>query len=376
MYMVTVMAADPDGGYDSIMVTINVTDVNEAPTFDQATAARSVDENSAEGTPVGDPVTAMDPDDGDTLEYSLSGDDAMYFTIDEMGQIKVGAGTVLDYETKSSYSLTVNVEDSMGMTATIDVTVAITVTDVNEPPIFNDGTMATRSIAENTEAKAEIGNPLTAADPEDDKLSYSLGGDDAAYFGINSGTGQLMTKEPLDHETKSSYSVTVTATETETDPALASTIDVTINITNVEEMGMLALSTMRPTVGTGLTATLTDPDVVMEDSVTWQWSRSKSSTGTFVHIAGYAMTYTPTDDDVGYYLRVMATYADGHGSGKTATAQTDSMVVSSLMAKHDNNSDGQIDINEVIEAIEEYQAGDIDINEVIEVIELYQANQS
>ena len=43
---------------------------------------------------------------------------------------------------------------------------------------------------------------------------------------------------------------------------------------------------------------------------------------------------------------------------------------------HDTNSDGQIDINEVIVAVEKYQAGDIDINELIEVIELYQASQS
>ena len=47
--------------------------MNEAPTFAADTAERSVAENSAAGTNVGDPVTANDEDADDTLTYTISG---------------------------------------------------------------------------------------------------------------------------------------------------------------------------------------------------------------------------------------------------------------------------------------------------------------
>ena len=49
-----------------------------------------------------------------------------------MGQIEVGAGTKLDYETKQTYMVTLTAEDSFGDSASIMVT--ITVTDVDEEP--------------------------------------------------------------------------------------------------------------------------------------------------------------------------------------------------------------------------------------------------
>ena len=100
--------------------------------------SRSIEENSTGN--VGTPITAIDPDDS-TLEYTLGGTDADKFDIGlNTGQITVGDGTVLNYEAKTSYSVTVSVsdkKDSEGNTDTeIDdtVTVTINVTDVNEPP--------------------------------------------------------------------------------------------------------------------------------------------------------------------------------------------------------------------------------------------------
>ena len=111
-------------------MTINVTDVNEAPTFTEGDATtRSVAENTAAGTNIGTAVSATDPD-GDTLTYSLSGTDAASFSIaTSTGQIKTKAA--LDYESKTSYSVTVGVSDG-SLSDTIAVT--INVTDVNEPP--------------------------------------------------------------------------------------------------------------------------------------------------------------------------------------------------------------------------------------------------
>ena len=107
------------------------TPANNAPEFsDGASTARSVAENTAASSNVGSAVTATDAD-GDTLTYSLGGTDAASFSIvGASGQIQTSAA--LDYEQKTSYSVTVSVADGEGGTDTIGVT--ISVTDVNEKP--------------------------------------------------------------------------------------------------------------------------------------------------------------------------------------------------------------------------------------------------
>ena len=104
--------------------------VNTPPTFQQENTTREVAENSAAGTNVGDPVTATD-DDGDTLTYTLEGtDDASFQIVSTSGQIQTKAGETYDYETKSSYSVTVKADDGNGGSDTIAV--AIDLVDVDE----------------------------------------------------------------------------------------------------------------------------------------------------------------------------------------------------------------------------------------------------
>ena len=101
----------------------------------------------------------------------------------------------------------------------------------------------------------------------------------------------------------------------------AHTVDrvVTVNIQNVEEPGTVTFSTAQSQERTELTATLDDNDG--PTGSTWQWHRtsSRSSTGTAITNAN-ARFYTPDDDDVGHYLRVVASYDDGHGDDKSAAA--------------------------------------------------------
>ena len=106
--------------------------------------------------------------------------------------------------------------------------------DLNTAPVFSDSesnpiTKAGRSVVENTAAGENVGTPVAAADNNGDTLTYALGGTDAASFNINPLTGQLMTQEALDYETKDSYQVTVTATDPE---GASDMITVTITITN------------------------------------------------------------------------------------------------------------------------------------------------
>ena len=231
IYTVDVRATDAGGESDTVMVTINVTDVNEAPEFDSATTTMSVDENTAAGENIGDPVAAMDADAGDTVTYTLGGTDMASFAIDSAtGQLMTMAA--LDFETKASYSVDVTATDPSGLSATVMVT--INVNDVNEAPEFDSATATTtRSVVENTAAGENIGDPVAAMDSNaGDTLTYTLGGTDMASFAIDSATGQLMTMAALDFETKASYTVDVTVTD---DAGESDTIAVTIMVTDVDD---------------------------------------------------------------------------------------------------------------------------------------------
>ena len=121
---------------------------NSPPEFDDgATTTLSVGENALPGSAVGGPITASDSDQQDMLVYSLSGSDAALFSVGvSTGQITVGAGTALDYESPADsdgdngYELTVQVTDGWdgdgNADASVDdsVDVTIAVTDVNESP--------------------------------------------------------------------------------------------------------------------------------------------------------------------------------------------------------------------------------------------------
>ena len=253
-YSVTVSvrdSKDADGNPDTVVddnidVTITVTDANETPEFPSTeTGTRNVAENTASGENVGDPVTATDPD-RDSLHYTLGGTDASSFDIDSStGQLLTDAA--LDHETGSSYSVTVSVRDSKDAdgnpdTATDDtIDVTITVTDANETPEFPSTETGTRNVAENTAAGENVGDPVTATDPDRDPLHYTLGGAGASSFDIDSSTGQLLTDDALDYETDSSYSVTVSVRDSKDsggnpDTATDDTIDVTITVTDANEM--------------------------------------------------------------------------------------------------------------------------------------------
>ena len=128
-YQVQVRATNAEGTSGWSATGTGSTD-NSAPAFASDTTTRSVAENTASGANVGAAVTATDAD-GDTLTYTLDGTDAASFSIvGASGQIQTSAA--LDFEAKSSYSVTVKADDGKGGTDTIGVT--ISVTDESEKP--------------------------------------------------------------------------------------------------------------------------------------------------------------------------------------------------------------------------------------------------
>ena len=125
-YHVTV--ADPDPSNDTAVATITVaTHPNVAPMF---RVMRSVAEHSADGTLVGDPVKVAEPNSGDTLTFSLTGDGADQFTVSSVAsgaQIAVASGAYLDYEVKSEYNLVLGVSDGKDANGNTDLSIDHTI---------------------------------------------------------------------------------------------------------------------------------------------------------------------------------------------------------------------------------------------------------
>ncbi len=116
-------------------VAITVTNVNEGPTNITVTGSQSVQETVTSGGTIGtayDPgssqpvvatFAAVDPDASDTATYSIVGTSSQF--VISGNQLKVASGAVFDYETTTSYTLTVRVTDSGGLTYDKSVTVNV-----------------------------------------------------------------------------------------------------------------------------------------------------------------------------------------------------------------------------------------------------------
>ena len=74
-----------------------------------------------------------------------------------------------------------------------------------------------------------------------------------------------------------------------------------------------------PQVGIGVTAAVSDDTA---SNVAWQWQRSATETGTYADIpadkGGTTNPYTPSEDDLGMWLKAKVTYDAGSETGKTS----------------------------------------------------------
>ena len=325
---------------------------------------REVAENTPAGRNIGAPVAANDP--GDVLTYSLdTGADAMTFAIvRSSGQLQTKED--LDFEGESSYTVTVTATDPFGAPATSMVT--ITVTDVNEAPML-DGGATSIDRAENgtdlddagTDAVMEDEFTVTDEDTVDvaANLRWTLSGADAEKFNISTTGGATRTlslkanpdyESPADSGRDNVYEVTVKVTDTKGN---SDEQDVTVKVTNVEEMGTVTLSTLQPRVDFPVTATLADPDNITAGSVSWQWYKgtvTQDQLGTldedecvavdtnncFIKGATSA-TYTPVAFDVNDTVVAVALYTDGK-SNEPADAKDFAMMVTAQQVLADTRN--------------------------------------
>ena len=199
----------------------------------------------------------------------------------------------------------------------------------NEPPEFSSPT-ATREVPENTAANTNIGAALPAAtDADNDPLTYTLEGTDAASFGFDAATRQLSTKSGVtyDHETKPSYSVTLKADD---DNGGSDTLAVTITVTDVEEPpDRPAAPSVTATAGTtdSLSVNWTAPSNTGPAIDNYDLQYREGTGGSWTdgpqNVSGTSATLGSLTESTSYQVQVLARNAEGDspwslpGSGQT-----------------------------------------------------------
>ena len=139
-------AGSSDSTYQSAMpvsLDIQVNNANQDPSFPESARIRSLPEGAGKDETevdilIGAPVVAEDSDnDPGDLTYSLMGTSSTFKVVAASGQLQVAAATNFNHEKGVDYKVTLQVHD--GESAPVRrgmamVTVAITITDINETP--------------------------------------------------------------------------------------------------------------------------------------------------------------------------------------------------------------------------------------------------
>lgn len=218
--------------------SLSVEDVNEAPSaiaLNNTTPSLNENIDTASALKVADIAISDDADVANSI-LSLVGTDAADFEI--VGtELRLKAGTSLDFETKSQYDVTVQVDDAT-VGGSPDATQAFTlmVTDVNEAPTALSLQNEQFSLAENVDTTARVKvADIVIADDALGSNSLSVTGTDAAAFEVIGTELFIKAGTNLDLETQAQYDVTVQVDDTTVGASPDATVDFSLSVTDVNE---------------------------------------------------------------------------------------------------------------------------------------------
>jgi hypothetical protein len=209
-YSIRVRSTDQGGLTFEQTFTITVSDVNEVPTALNLSAS-SIFENNTAGETIGT-FSTTDPDVGNTFTYALvagtGSTDNGSFTLTRNS---LNVNSVLDFESKNSYSIRARTTDQNGLT--FEQTFTISVVNVNETP--TNISLSSSAINENNTVGATVGSFSTTDPDASNTFTYSLvagtGATDNASFTISG--SNLNAAAAFNFETKSSFSIRVRSTD-------------------------------------------------------------------------------------------------------------------------------------------------------------------
>ncbi|NKB36753.1 MAG: DUF4347 domain-containing protein [Gammaproteobacteria bacterium] len=256
------------GGTNTLDITI-VSD-NDAPT-DIGLSNTSVTENIV-GAIIGN-LSVVDVDVGDSHTFTTN--DPRFEVV--KGQLKLTAGTSLDFETEGpTISIDITAEDAGGLQYT--ETFVITVNDIaNEnAPLISDSTV---SIPENTINATNVFNVNDAGtgndlDADGDVITYSIiggNGTGGGAFAIDPNTGQITVNDAsqLDFESTTSFPLVIQANA----GGDLDTATITINLSNVNEtltaIGVVGNTVAENSAPGTVAGTLSSTDVDAGDTHTY-----------------------------------------------------------------------------------------------------------
>ena len=281
-------------------------------------------------------IQAMDADDDPVIDLqsersrcgfvqTITSDDTRNH--DRGGQISVKAGTKLDYETKSTYMVTVTATDPGGLSASIDVT--IKVTDVNEAPEILVGGLSISGSAPAPYAENGTGPVATyrAIGSNAASATWSLAGADAGDFRISrSGVLTFVRspnyEAPADADTDNVYQVTVRASDRRDNAMLA----VTVFVTDVYERPFApSAPNVAPTAGepTSLDVSWTAPSNGGGPDITsYDLQYRIGDSGNFIagpqNVTGTSTIIMGLTEGTSYEVQVRATNDEGDSGWSTA----------------------------------------------------------
>lgn len=221
--------------------TVNVTDINDnAPEFQMQAYRGEVDENVPTGTEVVRIfATSKDTGINAEIQYSLvSGNENDTFVIHAKTGV-VSVARPLDYETSKEYFLTVKAEDQGVPPLSSEVSLVVTVNDINDVrPQF-----VQRSYDIVIREDAQVGDrilQLVAIDldsPPNANLTYSFGGGSLAYkeFRVEPVRGILTVARQLDREMMSSYILEVFCSDNGQPKPLFSSVLINVEISDYND---------------------------------------------------------------------------------------------------------------------------------------------
>ncbi|PKQ63530.1 hypothetical protein BZG02_09150 [Labilibaculum filiforme] len=195
----------------------------------------NVNENAEINASVGT-VLATDDDAGTTFSswtITAGNEDAIFVIHESTGAITIADNTNLDFETTTTYTLSVTVGD--GVNTSSVQTVSINVTDINDQlPVITAS--QTFNMDENAVNNTSVGTALaTDADSGTTFSNWMItGGNTDAIFAIDSGTGEitLVDNTNLDFESTTGYILSISVSDGTNTSAVE---DVVITIMDVNE---------------------------------------------------------------------------------------------------------------------------------------------
>ena len=253
---------------------------------------KALDEDSATGSSL---FTVENTNDNSSLDITATSIQGQVVTLALSSAVSATDQLTVSYSDPFEFTpehllMQVNhkpLKDTVGNVAK-EATSSVSITlNANSPPEFPTTEDGARSVDENTPANRNIGAAVTATDADRDRRTYSLSGTDAEFFDVVANSGQLRTKDALDHESRDSYSFTISVHDGKdahgnADTTIDDTISVTVTVGDVDE-GPTVTGEADPSVDENTetfsrTYSASDPEGAAS---TYTWSLSGTDRGDF-----------------------------------------------------------------------------------------------